>query len=165
MRIAGQSAHELEPYWIEARGKERSPLTRNSPRATGFSLLSVLVRWLPTRTDFQFSRVWLTIPTNEDLGNTAVQTASRGPTSMRATSCPSTISATAPDLSPTMPFVAGGLTTTMAHYRTGGTPRFVAIGRRSRLRRALRLAERCPPAWLPILSEGAEPADSRNKSW
>lgn len=84
---------------------------------------------------------------------------------MRATSCPSTISATAPDLSPTMPFVAGGLTTTMAHYRTGGTPRFVAIGRRSRLRRALRLAERCPPAWLPILSEGAEPADSRNKSW
>lgn len=61
-----------------------------------------------TRTDFQFSRVWLTIPANEDLGNTAVQTASRGPTSMRATSCPSTISATAPDLSPTMPFVAGG---------------------------------------------------------
>ncbi|MCP2132797.1 hypothetical protein ABH977_008410 [Bradyrhizobium ottawaense] len=40
-----------------------------------------------TRTDFQFSRVWLTIPANEDLGNAAVQTASKGLPSMRATSC------------------------------------------------------------------------------
>lgn len=165
MRIAGQSAHELEPYWIEARGKERSPLTRNSPRATGFSLLSMLVRWLPTRTDFQFSRVWLTIPANEDLGNTAVQTASRGLPQCARQVALRPLALPPRTCGPRCHSSRGGLTTTMAHYRTGGTPRFVAIGRRSRLRRALRLAERCPPAWLPILSEGAEPADSRNKSW
>jgi hypothetical protein len=59
-----------------------------------------------TRTDLQFSRGWLTMPANEDLGNAAVQTASRGPTSMRATSCPSSSSATARTRRPRGPFVA-----------------------------------------------------------
>src|SRR4051794_27761963 len=99
-----------------------------------------------TRTDLQFSRGWLTMPANEDLGNAAVQTASRGPTSMRATSCPSTSSATARTVAREGHSSRRVLTTTMAHYRTGGTPRFVVIGRRSLLRGALRLADRCPPA-------------------
>lgn len=84
---------------------------------------------------------------------------------MRATSCPSTISATAPDLSPTMPFVAGG-----PYHHHGPLPhRWHTAVRCHRTQitpsQSVKASGALPPAWLPILSEGAEPADSRNKSW
>lgn len=72
--IAGQPAPELAvPYWIDGEGKERPPLALKE-RGTGFSFSTNIGAAAATRSDFQLSRRWLNIRTQD----VAVQNAFEG---------------------------------------------------------------------------------------
>jgi hypothetical protein len=95
--IAGRHAPQLAvPYWIDVEGNERPPLTLKELGARHRLLFFYSIGAVAaTRTDFQLSRRWFKIPAPRMSGSPQSRPHSRAPTSIRATSCPSTSSATA----------------------------------------------------------------------
>ena len=129
--IAGQPAPELAvPYWIDAKGQKRPPLTLKELGAR-YRLLFFYQHWCPGCHSHGFPALQALVqdPRTKDVSFAVVQTVFEGD----SVNTRETLSLDQKRYGLQIPFghegrsPLGAYPTTMENYRTGGTPWFVAI--------------------------------------